>query len=138
MMLDILVATFIFSFDLDDYEQEEQQQKAIMLLLTLGVKTWRKFEEVLIRMNSEAKKGGDKDLFDNMARINAILDWEEQKDFNIWVHNLADGIPSQSKPVQKAFKIKSLNNKQKIQKRKLIKEQVIKLKNYKQTDELYV
>lgn len=138
MMLDILVTTFIFSFDLDDYEQEEQQQKAIMLLLTLGVKTWRKFEEVLIRMNSEAKKGGDKELFDNMARINAILDWEEQKDFNIWVHNLADGIPSQSKPVQKAFNIKPLNNKQKKQKRQLIKEQVIKLKSYKQTDELYV
>ncbi|KZM43647.1 hypothetical protein OA92_08120 [Marinomonas sp. SBI22] len=138
MMLDTLVTTFVISFDMDDYRQQEQQQRAIMLLLSTGIKTWRKFEEVLVRMNQDAEKKGDKALFDNMARINSILDGEEQDSFNTWVHELSFKLPSQSTPVKKAFNIVSINKKQQIQKRELIKQQVIKLHNYKQTDELYV
>lgn len=138
MMLDTLVTTFVISFDMDDYRQEEKQQRAIMLLLSTGIKTWRKFEEVLSRMNTEAKDGGDKALFDNMARINSILDGEEQDSFNAWVHELSYKLPNLSMPVRKAFNIVPLNNKQKIQKRQRIKQQVIKLHNYKKTDDLYV
>ncbi|KJZ07816.1 hypothetical protein TW85_24220 [Marinomonas sp. S3726] len=138
MMLDILVTTFVISFDMDDYRQEEKQQRAIMLLLSTGVKTWRKFEEVLCRMNPEAKNGGDKAIFNNMARINAILDNAEQDSFNIWVHELSSKMPNQSTPVKRAFNIAFLSNKQKIQKHQLIKEQAVKLHAYNQLDELYV
>ena len=139
IMLDTLVTTFIFSFDADDHKAQEQQEKAIMLLLTTGIKSWRKFEEVLARMNPEAKKDvGDKALFDNMARLNALLDGEQQESFNNWVYSLSYTIPSQSMPVQKAFNTVSLSNKQKIQKHQLIKAQVMKLHNYNPSDELYV
>ena len=70
--------------------------------------------------------------------INSILDGEEQDSFNTWVHELSFKLPSQSTPVKKAFNIVSINKKQQIQKRELIKQQVIKLHNYKQTDDLYV
>ena len=108
-----------------------------MLLLSTGIKTWRKFEEVLCRMNPEAKDGGDKAIFNNMARINSILDGEEQESFNAWVHELSFKLPNQSTPVTKAFNIVQLSNKQQAQKRDRIKQQVIKLNNYKQTDDLY-
>ncbi|MCG6227618.1 MULTISPECIES: hypothetical protein [Vibrio] len=32
------------------------------------------------------KQKGDKALFDNLARINAILDSEQQRSFNTWVY----------------------------------------------------
>ncbi|MEF1257244.1 hypothetical protein QTN95_20765, partial [Vibrio sp. M260112] len=65
------------------------------ILLLGGVKTWRRFEEVLTRMNvtgekpSGGKQAEDKALFDNLARINAILDGEQQTSFNNWVLKLA-------------------------------------------------
>ncbi|TMX44574.1 LysM domain-containing protein, partial [Vibrio sp. Hep-1b-8] len=88
IMLNTLVTTFYLSW-------EEKQETAIYILLLGGVKTWRRFEEVLTRMNATGEKplGGkqaeDKALFDNLARINAILDGEQQTSFNNWVLKLA-------------------------------------------------
>ncbi|MEF1286114.1 LysM domain-containing protein, partial [Vibrio sp. M250220] len=88
IMLNTLVTTFYLSW-------EEEQETAIYILLLGGVKTWRRFEEVLTRMNVTGEKplGGkqaeDKALFDNLARINAILDGEQQTSFNNWVLKLA-------------------------------------------------
>ncbi|MGD8232749.1 LysM peptidoglycan-binding domain-containing protein, partial [Vibrio sp. TRT 1302] len=88
IMLNTLVTTFYLSWD-------EEQEKAIYILLLGAVRTWRRFEEVLTRMNATGEKpsGGkqaeDKALFDNLARINAILDGEQQTSFNNWVLKLA-------------------------------------------------
>ncbi|MDC5841937.1 LysM peptidoglycan-binding domain-containing protein [Vibrio europaeus] len=88
IMLNTLVTTFYFSW-------EEKQETAIYILLLGAVKTWRRFEEVITRMNATGEKpsGGkqaeDKALFDNLARINAILDGEQQTSFNNWVLTLA-------------------------------------------------
>ncbi|MGO2498562.1 MAG: hypothetical protein ACTH6I_11140 [Vibrio litoralis] len=35
------------------------------------------------------KQNNDKSLFDNLARLNAILDNQQQQEFNDWVHTLA-------------------------------------------------
>ena len=41
-------------------------------------------------MNPEGKKqNSDKFLFDNLVRLNAILDNQQQQEFNDWVHTLA-------------------------------------------------
>ncbi|EKO3930703.1 LysM peptidoglycan-binding domain-containing protein [Vibrio fluvialis] len=83
MMLNTLVTTFYLSW-------EEQQETAIYILLLGSVKSWRRFEEILSRMNTIGEKQtGDKALFDNLARINAILDGEQQRSFNAWVYLLA-------------------------------------------------
>ncbi len=88
MMLNTLVTTFYLSW-------EEKQETAIYILLLGAVKTWRRFEEVITRMNTTGEKpsGGkqaeEKALFDNLARINAILDGEQQTSFNVWVYLLA-------------------------------------------------
>lgn len=83
IMLNTLVTTFYLSW-------EEKQETAIYYLLLGAVKTWRRFEEVLSRMNvTGEKQSGDKALFDNLARINTILDGEQQRSFNDWVLKLA-------------------------------------------------
>ncbi|TKE89528.1 LysM peptidoglycan-binding domain-containing protein [Vibrio kanaloae] len=83
IMLNTLVTTFYLSW-------EEQQEKAIRILLLGAVKTWRRFEEVLARMNATGEKDqGDEVLFHNLARINAILDGAQQSEFDRWVFKLA-------------------------------------------------
>ncbi|MCF7352898.1 LysM domain-containing protein [Vibrio sp. CK2-1] len=83
MMLDTLTETFSDSW-------EKDQERAICYLLGSSIYSWRKFEEVLVRMNPEGKKqSDDKALFDNLARLNAILDNNQQQEFNDWVHTLA-------------------------------------------------
>ena len=83
MMLDTLTETFYDSW-------EKDQEQAICYLLGSSIYSWRKFEEVLVRMNPEGKKQNDDEaLFDNLARLNAILDNTQQQDFNDWVHTLA-------------------------------------------------
>ncbi|WP_417883201.1 LysM peptidoglycan-binding domain-containing protein [Vibrio rumoiensis] len=83
MMLDTLTETFYDSW-------EKDQEKAICYLLGSSVCSWRKFEEVLARMNPEGEKqNSDQYLFDNLARLNAILDNNQQQEFNDWVHTLA-------------------------------------------------
>lgn len=89
MMLDTLVETFIDSW-------EEDQERAICYLLGTSVHNWRKFEEILSRMNAIGKKeAGDNVLFINLARINGILDNDvlggnnQQEEFNQWGHWLA-------------------------------------------------
>ncbi|MEF1257268.1 LysM domain-containing protein, partial [Vibrio sp. M260112] len=49
IMLNTLVTTFYLSW-------EEEQETAIYILLLGGVKTWRRFEEVLTRMNVTGEK----------------------------------------------------------------------------------
>lgn len=84
IMLDVLVEEFLWSFN-------EQQESAICKLLRESISSWHKFEEILQRMNSDGTaKTGDKVMFDNLARINAILDYSQQNDFNAWVTHLAE------------------------------------------------
>ncbi|MGO3740067.1 MAG: LysM peptidoglycan-binding domain-containing protein [Marinomonas foliarum] len=85
MLLDVLVDTFLF-------RAEEDQEKAINKLLKQSVgRSWRKLEEVLAHMNPEGvKQSGDKALFDNLARINHILDGTQQRQFNSWVAWVAE------------------------------------------------
>ncbi|KKC97887.1 LysM peptidoglycan-binding domain-containing protein [Photobacterium halotolerans] len=83
-MLDILVEAFYWSFN-------EEQEWAIHKLLKESTYSWHKFEEILQRMNPAGKKmSGDQIMFDNLARINAILDGSQQSDFNRWVGKLAE------------------------------------------------
>ncbi|MBL4240810.1 hypothetical protein [Vibrio fluvialis] len=82
MMLNTSVTTFYFSW-------EEQQKTAIYILLLGAVKSWRRFEKILSRMNTTGEKQkGDKARFNNLARINAILEGEQQRSFNTWVYLL--------------------------------------------------
>ncbi|MGI9920713.1 peptidoglycan-binding protein, partial [Vibrio owensii] len=84
VMLDVLVEEFLFSFN-------EQQESAIHKLLCKSTYSWHKFEEILQRMNSDGRAiAGEKAMFDNLARINAILDNIQQHDFNLWVTQLAE------------------------------------------------
>ncbi|MBV7264518.1 LysM peptidoglycan-binding domain-containing protein [Photobacterium sp. WH24] len=84
MMLDTLVRTFLFNY-------EELQETAIYKLLHESTYSWHKFEEILQRMNSEGKKkSGDKVMFHNLKRINAILDGSQQSAFNEWVMTLME------------------------------------------------
>ncbi|EHR6585594.1 peptidoglycan-binding protein, partial [Vibrio parahaemolyticus] len=84
LMLDVLVEEFLFSFN-------EQQESAIHKLLSKSTYSWHKFEEILQRMNPDGRAiAGEKAMFDNLARINAILDNIQQHDFNLWVTQLAE------------------------------------------------
>ncbi|WP_399425283.1 LysM peptidoglycan-binding domain-containing protein [Vibrio campbellii] len=84
IMLDLLVEEFLFSFN-------EQQESAIYKLLRKSAYSWHKFEEILQCMNPAGQAVlGDKVMFDNLARINAILDNTQQHDFNLWVSQLAE------------------------------------------------
>jgi|GEM_PF-5511302 len=85
MMLDVLSETYLFSRD--DIPQKE---RAICALLSSCVMSWRKFEEVLSRMNPEgAKRNSDDDLFQSLNRLNSILSSKQQIEFNQWVQRLA-------------------------------------------------
>ncbi len=85
MMLDILSETYLLIRD--DITQKE---RAICALLSYCVKSWRKFEEVLARMNPEgAKRNSDEELFQSIKRLNSILSGEQQREFNRWVQGLA-------------------------------------------------
>ncbi|MCK6265868.1 LysM peptidoglycan-binding domain-containing protein [Vibrio sp. ZSDE26] len=84
IMLDILVEQFAFNL-------HEEQESAICKLLAETTYSWHKFEEILQRMNELGKpRKGDRVLFDNLARINSILDGTQQRQFNQWVSNLAE------------------------------------------------
>ncbi|HFQ5055566.1 TPA: LysM domain-containing protein [Vibrio vulnificus] len=84
IMLDVLVEEFLFSFN-------EQQESAIHKLLCKSTYSWHKFEEILQCMNPDGvAASGEKAMFDNLARINAILDNTQQHDFNLWVTQLAE------------------------------------------------
>ncbi|MDD1781102.1 LysM peptidoglycan-binding domain-containing protein [Enterovibrio sp. ZSDZ35] len=83
MMLNTLLVTFYFSW-------EEKQERAIFKLLNESIYSWRKFEEVLACINDKGEKqAGDKVLFHNIDRLNAILDGYQQNMFNSWVNHLA-------------------------------------------------
>jgi hypothetical protein len=84
MMLDTLVEEFLL-------QPTELQERAICLLLKESTYSWHKFEEILARMNPYGKKeSGEKVIFTNLDRINEILVFEQQKEFNNWVHQLVE------------------------------------------------
>ncbi|MGF1695742.1 LysM peptidoglycan-binding domain-containing protein [Vibrio lamellibrachiae] len=80
-MLSILVEQFPFSFNQD-------QENAICKLLSESTYSWHKFEEILLHMSTDGRKGDERTLFSNLGRINAILDGRQQRDFNLWVSEL--------------------------------------------------
>ncbi len=81
VMLNTLLPTQLFSF-------EEQQEQAIIKLLS-SITSWRKFEEVLARINiTGSKQSGEKAIFTNFNRLNAILDGREKKELNNWMFQL--------------------------------------------------
>lgn len=83
MMLNTLVHTYWLNF-------EESQEKAIYLLLAGTVRSWRKFVEVLAHMNEKGEKqSSDNALVKNLQRINNILDFAQQREFNQWIAQLA-------------------------------------------------
>lgn len=103
IMLNTLVSTFYTS-------REEKQETAIYIIFVGMVKSWRRFEEILVHMNPEGtKQSGDKAMFDNLARINAILDGDQQHSFNNWVAKLAqvDSITADNFAQLQPFKPKS-------------------------------
>lgn len=83
-MLDTLTRTFTFNW-------EEKQEAAICKLLEESTYSWHKFEEILARMNDKGEKAaGELVLFENIQRINALLDGKQQTQFNNWVATLAE------------------------------------------------
>ncbi|MGF1805563.1 hypothetical protein L4C31_09955 [Aliivibrio sifiae] len=83
MMLNTLVEDFFL-------HREEAQETAICYLLKKTTYSWRKFEEILSRMNDFGlKEVGYEKLFANLKRINTVLDGEQQREFNGWVYRLA-------------------------------------------------
>lgn len=83
MMLNTLVEDFFL-------RREEAQETAICYLLKKTTYSWRKFEEILSRMNDfGSKEVGYEKLFANLKRINTVLDGEQQREFNAWVYRLA-------------------------------------------------
>ncbi|WP_063663234.1 LysM peptidoglycan-binding domain-containing protein [Aliivibrio fischeri] len=83
MMLNTLVEDFFL-------RREEAQETAICYLLKKTTYSWRKFEEILSRMNDfGSKEVGYEKLFANLKRINTVLDGEQQREFNGWVYRLA-------------------------------------------------
>ncbi|CAE6945981.1 Lysin motif [Vibrio sp. B1FIG11] len=83
-MLDTLTRTFAFNW-------EEKQEAAICKLLEESTYSWHKFEEILARMNEKGEKElGEDTLFNNIQRLNAILDGPQQQEFNRWVTSLAE------------------------------------------------
>ncbi|GLR74561.1 LysM peptidoglycan-binding domain-containing protein [Aliivibrio sifiae] len=84
IMLETLVEEFLLSMN-------EKQEMAICVLLKQSTYNWRKFEEILSRMNSTGEKQiGEQVLFTNLSRINEILDGGQQREFNSWVCSLAE------------------------------------------------
>ncbi|MBB1313503.1 LysM domain-containing protein [Aliivibrio sp. SR45-2] len=83
MMLNTLVEDFFL-------RREEAQESAICYLLKKTTYSWRKFEEILSRMNDfGTREAGYEKLFANLKRINTVLDGEQQREFNGWVYRLA-------------------------------------------------
>ncbi|TGN38506.1 LysM peptidoglycan-binding domain-containing protein [Marinobacter confluentis] len=72
-----LSESFAFSF-------ETNQEKALIYLLS-HINSWRQFIEVLEHMEKEGKKVG---AFESLARLQAILDFRQQEEFDRWIHRL--------------------------------------------------
>lgn len=82
IMIDKLLTTFWYS-------NEKDQEKAIYLLLSGGIRSWRKFEEVLSRINKTGKKDNSKEsMMHNLNRLNAFLDHGQQQQFDNWVKEI--------------------------------------------------
>ncbi len=119
MMLDVLTESFVDSF-------EEQQEHAITYLLSNTINNWRKFEEVLVRINpTGAKQEDESATLNNLARLNAILDGKQQTQFNQWVFNLVQKEYVDGTSLDSAFAYSTPN--QMRSKRGLVQEQYAKL-----------
>lgn len=119
MMLDVLTECFVDSF-------EEPQEQAITYLLSNTISSWRKFEEVLVRINpTGSKQENESATLDNLARINAILDGKQQTQFNQWVFNLIQKEYADGSRIDTAF-VKSTTEQMR-KKRELVSEQYANL-----------
>ncbi|MPY21269.1 LysM peptidoglycan-binding domain-containing protein [Shewanella sp. YLB-07] len=139
MLLNTLVTTFWFNW-------EQQQEMAIYLLLSTSIKSWRKFEESLACMNVRGTKvSGDKALFANLNRINAILDRHQQHDFNVWLDALAAlrcaNVQASSAPqLPKVYQVRSRSEMRdrNSPNKKQIGQQIARLHGYQPGDTYYV
>ena len=139
LLLNTLVTTFWFNW-------EQQQEKAINLLLSTSIKSWRKFEESLACMNVRGTKvSGDKALFANLNRINAILDRHQQHDFNVWLDALAAlrcaNVQASSAPqLPKVYQVRSRSemSDRNSPNKKQIGQQIAQLHGYQPGDTFYV
>ncbi|WP_164711851.1 hypothetical protein [Vibrio zhugei] len=83
MMLHTLVTDFF-------WKSTEKQEKAICYLLSNTVTSWRKLSEILCRMNKDGHKEGKVNaMIANLKRINAILDGDQQDEFDDWILELS-------------------------------------------------
>ncbi|WP_417884463.1 hypothetical protein [Vibrio rumoiensis] len=83
MMLNTLVTDFF-------WQSTEKQEKAICYLLSKTVTSWRKLSEILCRMNKDGHKEGNVNaMIANLTRINAILDGDQQDEFDDWILELS-------------------------------------------------
>jgi len=87
-MLYLLSESFIDSW-------EKEQEEAIVLILN-NVKCWRQFIEVLEHMSPKAEKIN---AMQSLNRINAILDNNQQDQFNRFIHTL----PGEGKNAEKSI-----------------------------------
>lgn len=120
VMLNTLLPTQLFGF-------EEAQERAIITLLS-SITSWRKFEEVLARINATGSKvEGEEAIFENFNRLNGILDLREKKEFNEWMSQLAlSDQRDESKSMMLAYTTTPFN-----QKRELIEYQLARLNTHR-------
>ena len=62
----------------------EQQETAIVNVLK-PISSWRQFIEILEHMSQDGSKV---DSFGSLEKLNSILDWGQQDQFNVWINQL--------------------------------------------------
>uniref|UniRef100_UPI003905E19F LysM domain-containing protein n=1 Tax=Pseudomonas defluvii TaxID=1876757 RepID=UPI003905E19F len=70
---------------------EETQEVALVLLLSM-VHSWRQFIEVLEHCDPQAR---EVNAMESLARINALLDWRQQDEFNNFIDALTVNLSAQ-------------------------------------------
>ncbi|MGX1127039.1 LysM peptidoglycan-binding domain-containing protein [Pseudomonas sp. HLS-6 TE3448] len=76
-MVHLLTESYVESF-------EDTQEKALVMLLS-ALRSWRQFIEVLEHCDPQARKVN---AMESLARINALLDWHQQDEFNNFIDAL--------------------------------------------------
>ncbi|PLP95985.1 peptidoglycan-binding protein [Pseudomonas sp. FFUP_PS_473] len=83
-MVHLLTESYVESF-------EDTQEKALVMLLS-ALRSWRQFIEVLEHCDPQARKVN---AMESLARINALLDWRQQDEFNNFIDALAVNLGAQ-------------------------------------------
>nr|WP_319528117.1 LysM domain-containing protein [Pseudomonas laurentiana] len=76
-MVHLLTESYVESF-------EDTQEKALVMLLS-ALRSWRQFIEVLEHCDPQARKVN---AMESLARINSLLDWRQQDEFNNFIDAL--------------------------------------------------